>query len=270
MAVERPGVDRRGDRLFIAMTAGTMAVFAVTNSLSVQDDYRRHGERIPYWEPLLWEASSIAVWLALLPLILAATRRAWPLAPPWWWMLGVHFMILICVSLAHVVGMGVVRWATYSLFGRTYSAANPLGQFLYEFRKDALVYAALVVLYSGWRLLRTRSARPPPPDSGSTLEVRDGARRHFVPLNEIDLIEAAGNYVELQNGGAPILHRAALSELARSLEMKGFVRIHRSRLVRQAAVARVDSKPSGDFVVTLQNGRTLAGSRRYRRPLLDR
>ena len=43
----------------------------------------------------------------------------------------------------------------------------------------------------------------------------------------------------------------------------------RSRLVRRAAIAQVESKPSGDYVVRLADGRELAGSRRYRKPLLD-
>jgi len=61
---------------------------------------------------------------------------------------------------------------------------------------------------------------------------------------------------------------ASLSEMERRLRSAGFVRIHRSRLVRREAVAAVESKPTGDFIVRLRDGRELAGSRRYRRPLL--
>jgi DNA-binding LytR/AlgR family response regulator len=100
------------------------------------------------------------------------------------------------------------------------------------------------------------------------IEVRDGARRHFVPLVDVVWVEAAGNYVELHRGGAGLLHRASLSEMQRRLQSAGFVLIHRSRLVRREAVAAVESKPTGDFVVRLRDGRELAGSRRYRRPLL--
>jgi DNA-binding LytR/AlgR family response regulator len=56
--------------------------------------------------------------------------------------------------------------------------------------------------------------------------------------------------------------------MQRRLQAAGFIRIHRSRLVRRDAVAAVESKPTGDFVVRLRDGRELAGSRRYRRPLL--
>jgi len=134
-------------------------------------------------------------------------------------------------------------------------------------RKDFLVYAAMVSIYVVWRTLRSR-AQPVGTALPDVLEVRDGARRHFVPLSDVVWVEAAGNYVELHRGGAGLLHRASLSEMHRRLQTAGFVRIHRSRLVRREAVADVESKPTGDFIVRLRDGRELAGSRRYRRPLL--
>ncbi|MCR5876188.1 LytTR family transcriptional regulator [Phenylobacterium sp. J426] len=102
----------------------------------------------------------------------------------------------------------------------------------------------------------------------SVLEVRDGAKRVFLPLAEVTFVEAAGNYVELHRAGEAVLHRAALADLEQELADVGFVRIHRSRLVRRDAIAQVESKSSGDFTVRLADGRELAGSRRYRRPLL--
>jgi DNA-binding LytR/AlgR family response regulator len=106
------------------------------------------------------------------------------------------------------------------------------------------------------------------PPSLETIEVKDGARRRFVAALDIQWIEAAGNYVELHTADAAILHRAPLSELERQLGL-GFVRVHRSRLVRRGAVAQVESRPSGDYVVRLSDGREVLGSRRYRRPLLE-
>jgi DNA-binding LytR/AlgR family response regulator len=171
------------------------------------------------------------------------------------------------VSLVHVVAIGIMRWGVYALVGDHYDPWSPLTDWPYELRKDLVVYAAVVAIYVAWRRLR---AGPPaaagqPPD---VLEVRDGARRHFVPLIDVVWVEAAGNYVELHRGGTGLLHRASLSEMQRRLQGAGFVRIHRSRLVRREAVAAVESKPTGDFVVRLRDGRELAGSRRYRRPLL--
>lgn len=61
-----------------------------------------------------------------------------------------------------------------------------------------------------------------------------------LPLDprDIDHIRAAGNYVELHGRGRTILHRATISAVAVALQGNGFVRIHRSTLVRRDAVAR--------------------------------
>lgn len=188
--------------------------------------------------------------------------------PPWPRAAAVHLAGLLAFALVHITAMGVLRWAVYAALGDYYAPLAPLGDFLYEFRKDALCYAGFISLYVLWRQRARAVAGADPAEPGS-IEVRDGARRHFVPLAEVAWIEAAGNYVELHRGPTPILHRAPLSEMERQLQGAGFIRIHRSRLVRRAAVVAVESKSSGDYLVRLADGRELAGSRRYRRPLLE-
>lgn len=259
---------RAGDAAFLALLAILLATFAVVNALTVAHDWAAMGRPLPFWEPLVWETSSIVVILAVAPAFMTFTRKVWPLDPPLIRALGLHLLALLTFSLLHVVGMGALRWAVYAALGDEYSPLGPLADFLYEFRKDALAYIGFVALFVGWRTLRASSA-PAAPAVPEVVEVRDGARRRFVPLSEVVWIEAAGNYVELHCGSRPILHRAALSDMERQLHGAGFVRIHRSRLVRRGAVAQVESRPSGDYVVRLSDGRELAGSRRYRRPLLE-
>lgn len=262
-----PGPDPRGDLLFLAVTAAILVVVLTFNALNVSDDWARTGHRLELWEPMIWEGSSGVVLFAMSPLILALTRRAWPLSRPRLPKLTVHLAAAIGVSFVHVVSIGVIRWAIYAAVQRRYEALGPLRDWPYELRKDVPIYAGLVGVYVVWRVLRSVSAAGPA-GSPEVLEIRDGARRHFVPLTDVLWIEAAGNYVELHRKDAALLHRASLSEMERRLQTGGFVRIHRSRLVRRDVVAAVESKPTGDFVVRLRDGRQLAGSRRYRRPLL--
>jgi DNA-binding LytR/AlgR family response regulator len=263
-AVREP--DARGDLLFIAITAAILLVLLSFNALNVFDEAERGGRPLELWEPMVWEGSSGLVFLAISPLVLALVRRIWPAEPPYLPKLAIHLIAACGVSLVHVAAMGAIRWAAYAALNRRYDALGPLGDWPYELRKDLLVYAAIVAIYVAWRRLRARpQAAAASPD---VLEVRDGARRHFVPLADVVWVEAAGNYVELHRGGAGLLHRASLAEMERRLQTAGFVRIHRSRLVRREAVADVESKPTGDFLVRLRDGRELAGSRRYRRPLL--
>jgi two-component system LytT family response regulator len=90
------------------------------------------------------------------------------------------------------------------------------------------------------------------------------ARAGELPLlpRQIDWVAAAGNYVELHAGGRTILHRATLGSLEEMLARHGFVRIHRSTLVRQDAIDRVRSVD-----MLLKDGTSLKLGKRYRASL---
>lgn len=105
-------------------------------------------------------------------------------------------------------------------------------------------------------------ARAPGPEP-RFLAVSDGSVTHRVPVDEIEHVAAAGNYVELAANGRVLLHRATLASIESELG-PGFVRIHRSRLVRQNAIRRVETNQAGDFEAVLASGARLKGSRRYR------
>jgi hypothetical protein len=264
-----PTAARRRDGLFLVIVAAVSLVIALVDTLSVVHDRAKSGRAVAFWEPLVWETSSVMVLAALAPLIMALTRRVRPLEAPWLRVIAAHLLAALAFSIVHVTAMGALRWGIYAAVGSHYAALSPLGDFPYEFRKDVLVYAAIVAIYAAWLRLLPMSTASPGRKGPEAIEVRDGARRHFVPLAEVAFIEAAGNYVELHRGQTPILHRAPLAEMERQLQGQGFVRIHRSRLVQRAQISQVESKPSGDYVVRLADGRELAGSRRYRRPLLE-
>lgn len=258
----------RRDAAYLVLVAVVGILIAVVNTFTTIDDLRQVGRQIPSWEPAVWEGSSVIVVVALAPAVMWLTRAIRPFEASWPRVIGVHALAATAFSAVHVGGMLALRWIAYAVAGAEYGGFRPLAIFPYELRKDLLTYLALASVYLGWLRLTSvdveqEAAQPP------AIEVRDGARRRFVPLAEVDWIEAAGNYVELHRGPTPILHRAPLSQLERELEGHGFVRIHRSRLVRRAAIEEVESKPSGDYVVRLSDGRELGGSRRFRRPLLE-
>ena len=259
--------DRTVDLQFMVITAAIFSVILFFNALNVSHERAAAGEPVAFWEPVVWEGTSGAYFLAILPVVLAFVRRFWPLHAPVWRNIAFQLGAAVFVSLGHVVAIGALRWTIYRLVAAHYNAFGPLTDWPYELRKDLLAYGAVVTVYVMWRKLRAGTGKLAQPGE-DILEVRDGARRHFVPLSEVLWVEAAGNYVELHRGTAGLLHRASLSAMAERLEGAGFVRIHRSRLVRRDAVAAIESKPTGDFVVRLRDGGELAGSRRYRRPLL--
>ena len=114
-----------------------------------------------------------------------------------------------------------------------------------------------------------QSIAPPAPQSGETalIEVRDGSRVVMLRPSEIDWVSSAGNYVELHGSFGSQLARRTMADLEVELTPHGFVRVHRSYLVRRAAIATTETRQSGDFDVTLRSGAVIGGSRRFRQNL---
>jgi two-component system LytT family response regulator len=73
--------------------------------------------------------------------------------------------------------------------------------------------------------------------------IRDGARVQVVPVESIDYIEAQDDYVAVVAAGRQWLKSQRLAELETQLDPQAFLRVHRSYIVRVAAIARIE--PSG-------------------------
>ena len=85
-----------------------------------------------------------------------------------------------------------------------------------------------------------------------------------IPLlpRQIDWVRAAGNYVELRADKRTVIHRSPIGSIERELAGHGFVRIHRSTLVRRDRIARVRTED-----VVLHDGTHLKIGKRYRAAL---
>lgn len=247
-----------------------LTAIAAVGATSFWMEAAREEVSAPLWPFVVDEATSVVTVFALTPLLLAWTRRleprriGWPLA-----LLG-HVIGMISFSLFHITGMLLARFLAYPFFGGTYRLEDEpfLTRLLYEGRKDSLTYAALVI--GAWilRALLDKRTRPAPIDAVSEaparLELRDGAKRYWLETNDILWVEAAGNYVELHLADRSLLRRQTLAALERELDGRDFVRIHRSRLVNARHVSAAQTNESGDFTVTLTDGRQISGGRRWR------
>jgi two-component system LytT family response regulator len=96
------------------------------------------------------------------------------------------------------------------------------------------------------------------------LAVRNNGQVLFLSFEEIEWIEAAGNYVRLNAGGESHLLRETMSGVEAKLPRERFLRIHRSALVNLEAVRELVPSPHGDFVVALKSGKRLPLSRACR------
>jgi two-component system LytT family response regulator len=94
--------------------------------------------------------------------------------------------------------------------------------------------------------------------------VKGDGQMYFVAVDDIDWVEAYGNYVRLHVGKGVHLIRETLGNIERKLDPGRFARVHRSSIVNLDRVARMDLWGAGDYVVLLKDGTKLKLSRWYR------
>lgn len=99
--------------------------------------------------------------------------------------------------------------------------------------------------------------------------VRKNGRVYFVPVREVDWIEADGAYVRLHTGARSHLVRDSIKRLETVLDPERFVRIHRSAMVHVDRIAELHPMFHGEYEVVLESGAKLKVSRGYRERVHD-
>jgi two-component system, LytTR family, response regulator len=102
------------------------------------------------------------------------------------------------------------------------------------------------------------------------LVVKSGGRLFFLRADEVDWVEAAGNYVRLHVGTTSYLLRETMNAIEGRLDPEKFVRIHRSRIVNMDRIQELQPWLNGEYAVLLQTGTRLTLSRGCREKLQDR
>jgi two-component system LytT family response regulator len=102
------------------------------------------------------------------------------------------------------------------------------------------------------------------------LVVKSGGRLFFLRADEIDWVEAAGNYVRLHVGSASHLLRETMTSIESRLDPEKFFRIHRCRIVNMDRIQELQPWLNGEYAVILRTGERLTLSRGYREKLQDR
>lgn len=107
----------------------------------------------------------------------------------------------------------------------------------------------------------------PSPTYLRRLALKHQGRIVFVNLDEVDWIEAAGNYVALHVGARTHLHRSTLSAFEAQLDPHQFQRIHRSSIVNLRQIYEMHPLHHGEYELHLYNGAHLRLARKYRHKL---
>jgi len=111
---------------------------------------------------------------------------------------------------------------------------------------------------------KVRPAAPAakPPEVLERVFVRDGSRCWFIPLREVRLISAEGNYLKLSWGALQPLLARPLTVLEQRLDAGLFFRANRSQIVNLEFIEAVDVGVGGRLHVQLRGGPEVVISRR--------
>jgi two-component system LytT family response regulator len=119
------------------------------------------------------------------------------------------------------------------------------------------------------RALVGKLAQERPADAPERILVRTNGRVHVLDPREIDWVEAAGDYVTIHAAGKSHLVRDSLRNVETRLGPHGFLRIHRSTLVKLASIRELVANDSGDHEVVLNDDTVLRLSRSYKDALYE-
>ena len=86
---------------------------------------------------------------------------------------------------------------------------------------------------------------------------------YFVRADDIDWIDARGNYAAIHAGSKAHLVRETMKALESKLDPAAFVRVHRSAIVQIDRISRLEPYAHGEYTITLRDGSTLRTSRAH-------
>lgn len=256
---------------------------AVFNSLTVMMDVERSRLDFAPWKPAVWETSSGFVILLLVPALVLFTRR-YPLHRDTWHRhVPVYVLASVIWSLLHVLGMVALRKLAYATQGEQYDFGNWPLELGYEYLKDVREFVSTVALIHVYRFVLLRlqgeASLLAAPDVGPPVEslerperflVRKLGREFLIAADDIEWIQASGNYANLRVRSRDYPLRITIAGIETRLDPQRFARVHRSYIVNLDQIAMIEPLEAGDARLHLKDGTTLPCSRRYRNGLRER
>jgi two-component system, LytTR family, response regulator len=112
------------------------------------------------------------------------------------------------------------------------------------------------------------SATPSPYDEALWVPTRTGQIR--IPVDQIDWIEAAGDYAMLHTSMRSYLYRSTMSALGKRLDPDQLVRVHRSAFVRLSKVVEVQRQDRWLVNLVLADGAEVAVGPNHVREVLEK
>lgn len=99
------------------------------------------------------------------------------------------------------------------------------------------------------------------------LAIRDGGTTTWVIQEQIDWIDAAGDYMCVHANGETHIMRSTMKALEAQLDTNTLQRIHRSTIINVRKVQRMQAHINGEYFLTLDCGQVVKLSRSYKHKL---
>ncbi len=96
------------------------------------------------------------------------------------------------------------------------------------------------------------------------LAVSDSGTTNLIPYEDIEWIDAAGDYMCVHANGMTHIIRSTMKNLEEKLSMPFFKRIHRSTMVNFNKVTKIEKLAKGEALLYTEEGTSLKVSRNYR------
>ncbi len=99
------------------------------------------------------------------------------------------------------------------------------------------------------------------PEETGRIVVRDQGKIHILPLESVYSIEAFDDYVRIYAEAGTFLKKQTMNHFESRLPARDFVRVHRSALVRIAAITAIQPLHADSWEIRLTHGRHVQASR---------
>lgn len=100
-------------------------------------------------------------------------------------------------------------------------------------------------------LLETAAASP---QQSQRIVVKTGGRIRIIPVEEVDYLEAADDYVKIHTAGGTFLKNKTMGHFENILDAAQFVRTHRSYIINIQRITRLDAHEKESWLALLTTG----------------
>ncbi|WP_323761034.1 LytTR family DNA-binding domain-containing protein [Maricaulis sp.] len=252
---------------------GLSLAFWIVSALSRGTENTRAGIETAWHAPWVLEGSSLLVSAALFFFVWHLESR-WPIAPgPVLKKVAIHILGSIAFSALHIFLMVMIREGYWIIvFDTEYNyLRNPLEDVLYDYRKDVVTYATiLMIIYLSKNLEIAHAEQAEARTTASVkhrLVLKCGGKTVLLAAHDVEAVQADGNYVFVHTGSKSHHARLSLSDALNLLKRAGrdVRRVHKSWLLDFSKVEEFKRTQKGDVDYRLISGREIRGSRRYHR-----